>query len=164
MYSVILFQIRTGAAAARCDDSAALKGNIIDYLLEDTVTSSKLGILRTGKKSDRGFNHPVTASLLCPIKYAPSQECVVPNLLNALSLYCRFKTRTYNQLKNGVLAYKASCLPRFLYPEGQVYNQEDIEDGCFRGHLLLRVCRFGFVVLKSIFNLRSGCETLTSRP
>ena len=33
----------------------------------------------------------------------------------------------------------ASLLPRFLFPENQAYNPEDIEDGCFRGHLLLRV-------------------------
>lgn len=67
-------KISAGAAAARCDDTAALKSCIIDYLLEDTEASRRLGLNRKGKKADRGFNHPVSAALLCPIKYEASQE------------------------------------------------------------------------------------------
>ncbi|KJA20595.1 hypothetical protein HYPSUDRAFT_203728 [Hypholoma sublateritium FD-334 SS-4] len=112
-------QIGAGAAAARCDDTAGLKSCILDYVLADTVASRQLGLERKGKKVDRGFNHPITASLLCPIKYMATEE-------------------TFNQLKTGLLPCGASLLPRFLFPENQVYNSEDVEEGCFRGHLLLR--------------------------
>ncbi|KJA25616.1 hypothetical protein HYPSUDRAFT_199737 [Hypholoma sublateritium FD-334 SS-4] len=112
-------QISAGAAAARCDDTAGLKSCIIDYVLVDIAASRQLGLERKGKKVDRGFNHPITASLLCPIKYTANEE-------------------TFNQLKTGLLPCGASLLPRFLFPENQVYNPEDVEDGCFRGHLLLR--------------------------
>ncbi len=46
--------------------------------------------------------------------------------------------RTFNKLKSGLLPCSASLLPRFLFPEDQVYNPKDIEEGCFRGHLMLR--------------------------
>ncbi|KJA14472.1 hypothetical protein HYPSUDRAFT_200946 [Hypholoma sublateritium FD-334 SS-4] len=114
--------ISAGAAAARCDDTAGLKSCIIDYVLADTTASRQLDLERKGKKVDRGFNHPVTAALLCPIKYMATEE-------------------TFDQLKTGVLPCGASLLPRFLFPEKQVYNSEDVEDGCFRGHLLLRVAK-----------------------
>ena len=67
-------QISAGAAAARCDDTASLKSCIVDYILADTMASRQLGLERKGKKGDRGYNHPVTASLLCPMKYMPTEE------------------------------------------------------------------------------------------
>lgn len=71
-----MFKINAGAAAAHCDDTATLKSCIIDYLLEDTEASRHLGLNRKGKKVDHGFNHPVSASLLCPIKYEATHEYV----------------------------------------------------------------------------------------
>ena len=72
MFSV--FKISAGAAAARCDDTAGLKSCIVDYILADTTASRQLGLERKGKKVDRGYNNPVTAALLCPMKYMATQE------------------------------------------------------------------------------------------
>lgn len=47
--------------------------------------------------------------------------------------------RTYNDIKSGTKACTATTLPRFLFPANQEYDPEDVEQGVFRGHLLLRV-------------------------
>jgi hypothetical protein len=35
---------------------------------------------------------------------------------------------------------KASDLPSFLYPHGTMYDEENLDRGLFRGHVLIRVC------------------------
>lgn len=161
----ILLQISAGAAAARCDDTAALKIGIVDYILEDHAASRSLGLERKGKKSDRGFNHHATASLLCPIKYEATQECVLAFTFHLLALL--MLSRTFNKLKSGILPHGASLLPRFLFPENQVYDREDVEDGCFQGHLLLRaslfICLFIHVLLTAT-GASTGSKACSSRP
>ena len=38
---------------------------------------------------------------------------------------------------------KASDLPSFLYPHGTIYDEENLDNGLFRGHVIIRV-RFSF--------------------
>ncbi|KAJ3511829.1 hypothetical protein NLJ89_g3879 [Agrocybe chaxingu] len=115
-------QINESRDGTRGDDTSALKGCIIDYLLVDTVASQALGIKRKGLKGDRGWMHPVTAELLSPIKYPATQE-------------------TYNDLNRGGKNARAGDFPRFLYPDGHIYNPDDIETGILQGHLMLRVAK-----------------------
>jgi hypothetical protein len=56
-------------------------------------------------------------------------------------------------------------LPRFLYPDNQEYNEEDMDDGVLRGHLMLRVCTLTFLFFLTIVESSTrtylfllGCE------
>ena len=60
-------QLTNGVEAACCDDRAALKSGLPSFLLFDTKKTLDPAIATSGNKADRGFNHPDTAALLCPI-------------------------------------------------------------------------------------------------
>lgn len=81
----LLLQINEGINNVQAEDASSLKASVIDYLLVDTIARLDPPIQRKGnvKKSDRGFSHPTTASLLCPLKYEATQEYVS---LSSLSL------------------------------------------------------------------------------
>ncbi|KAF8954655.1 hypothetical protein BDZ97DRAFT_1676131, partial [Flammula alnicola] len=118
--------INEGANAVRAEDASSLKGHILDYLLLEKATLEP-PIQRKGnlKKADRGFTHPVTASLLCPLKYEATQL-------------------TYADILAGRKPLTAFDLPRFLYPDGHVYDPNDMDMGVLQGHLLLRVAKHIF--------------------
>jgi len=46
----------------------------------------------------------------------------------------------------GKKSFTAHDLPRFLYPDGHVYDPEDMDKGLLTGHLPLRVSSFTFHV------------------
>jgi len=57
------------ALGARADDSSSLKWDALVYALRNpTIDVLAPPIVKTpsGSKAERGFNHPVLASLLCP--------------------------------------------------------------------------------------------------
>ena len=54
--------------------AGSLAGMAQKALLADITASRQLDIERKGKKADRGFNHPATAALLCPMKYMAIEE------------------------------------------------------------------------------------------
>lgn len=65
-----------GMNCVRAEDAASLKGKILSYLLLDKMSSLEPVIKVGGKKADRGWAHPVTARLLCPLKYPATNEYV----------------------------------------------------------------------------------------
>ena len=64
LHFLTLPQIQKGISSARSDDTKSLKGVVIDWI------SPRDGPLQPplsrNIKTTRGFNHPVTGSLLCP--------------------------------------------------------------------------------------------------
>ncbi|KAF8148593.1 hypothetical protein B0H34DRAFT_736120 [Crassisporium funariophilum] len=120
-------KINEGINNVQAEDASSLRASIIDYLLLDTTGRLDPPIQRKGnaKKSDRGFSHPTTASSLCPLKYDTTQQ-------------------TYNAIIAGKKSLTAHDLPRFLYPDGHVYNLEDIDKGLLTGHLPLCVAKHIF--------------------
>jgi hypothetical protein len=55
------------ASAARCDDTGSLKHNGLQYMLNDQGKDRfDPPILKSHGKAVRGWNHPLTARLLCP--------------------------------------------------------------------------------------------------
>ncbi|KZT30275.1 hypothetical protein NEOLEDRAFT_1055026, partial [Neolentinus lepideus HHB14362 ss-1] len=86
-------------------------------------------------KSLRGWNHEVTAALLTPVDLGYD--------LTLASFNANVKT--------GRESVTAMQLPRFLYPEGHEYREDDIEEGLFHGHLMIRVRPF--VLLLSLTQL-----------
>jgi hypothetical protein len=65
-----------GMNCVRAEDAASLKGKILNYLLLDKMSTLEPVIKVDGKKADRGWIHPVTARLLCPLKYPANNEYV----------------------------------------------------------------------------------------
>jgi hypothetical protein len=60
-----LLKIQKGSAGARADDTKGLKGVILDWI---TPRGQSLQPpLMRNVKTDRGFYHPRTGELLCPI-------------------------------------------------------------------------------------------------
>jgi len=125
MNLMVFHQLSKGASNARADDSSSLKAKIISYLLVDTQASNALTLNRIGAKLDRGWEHPVTAALLCPLKYPATPEI-------------------FMDIKAGLKPVTATLLPRFLYPDGQEYNEDDTVSGILRGHLMIRVAKHIF--------------------
>jgi hypothetical protein len=66
-----------GMNCVRAEDAASLKGKILNYLLLDKMTLLEPVIKVGGTKADRGWAHPVTARLLCPLKYPATNEYVL---------------------------------------------------------------------------------------
>jgi hypothetical protein len=74
-----------GMNSVRAEDAASLKGKILAYLLLDKTSSLAPAIKIVGKKVDRGWAHPVTAKLLCPMKYPATEESVIIYLCFSIS-------------------------------------------------------------------------------
>ncbi|KAL6299792.1 hypothetical protein BKA93DRAFT_707185, partial [Sparassis latifolia] len=51
---------------------------------------------------------------------------------------------TYANIKAGRIRVTADQWPRFVYPDGHVYNPEDEEAGLLRGHLMVRSAKHLF--------------------
>ena len=65
-------QLSTHTSSARQEDTGSLKHDIIQYLMaEPSRQTVNPPITKNDEKSRRGFNHPVTARLLCPIQRIP---------------------------------------------------------------------------------------------
>ncbi|KAJ6467769.1 hypothetical protein C8R45DRAFT_1105880 [Mycena sanguinolenta] len=81
--------------------------------------------IQPSAKLTRGFNHPVTARLLCPAKYPPNEE-------------------TYTKIANGNIVITGKTFPRLFYPDDWIYTKnaddtDNLMDGLFEGHLIPRV-------------------------
>lgn len=81
-------QIQEGLGGARSDDTSTLKGTVIEYLIppapppasgsEPPTEPPQLTphLSPTGSKAGRGWMHPRTAELMCPLKYPANPEYV----------------------------------------------------------------------------------------
>ena len=66
-------------------------------------------------------------------------------------------------IKAGLKPVTATLLPRFLYPDGQEYDEDDTASGILRGHLMIRVRDFNPVLTKCCANWFEGGKTHFSR-
>jgi hypothetical protein len=136
--TLILPQINTGHDNCRSDDTGLLKTRIINYLLLDTTTPLVPPINPQGLKTKRGWAHPVTAGLLCPIEYPATQRQVLAfHQFTMPDKHIFFST--YDAIQSGAKRVDGSQLPRFLYPGGHEYDPDDMVTGLLHGHLVLRV-------------------------
>ncbi|KAJ6482666.1 hypothetical protein C8R45DRAFT_932270 [Mycena sanguinolenta] len=116
--------INGGQNGSRGEDANTLKKNIILYLTADASVPLDPPIQPSAKLT-RGFNHPVTARLLCPAKYPPNEE-------------------TYTKIANGNIVITGKTFPRLFYPDDWIYTKnadgtDNLMDGLFEGHLIPRV-------------------------
>jgi hypothetical protein len=61
-----LLKIQKGIASARSDDTKSLKGIVLDWITpRDKALDPPLS---RNIKTTRGYHHPVTGALLCPVE------------------------------------------------------------------------------------------------
>ncbi|TFK47769.1 hypothetical protein OE88DRAFT_1738301 [Heliocybe sulcata] len=116
VHRTICSQMAKGVDDARGDDTSSLKLHILGYLLLDHTQALDPPIpAKYALKSYHGWNHQVTAELLTPIGYTPGKSF-------------------NNDVKEGRVHITANQFPRFLYPEDKVYEEDEFEEGLFKGH------------------------------
>ena len=113
-------------------------------------------------KNDRGFYHPITAALLCPVKYPKTPQFVLLFLFTRFSLLKTF-LRSIEAIRTGALPVTAQLLPSFLFPDDHVYDSNDISLNVLRGHIMIRVFLIHlFLLFQLQFPL--GRKAFVSRP
>ncbi|KAG1894617.1 uncharacterized protein F5891DRAFT_1254956 [Suillus fuscotomentosus] len=123
-------QIGKGAAGARGDDTKMLKSAILDWISPKGAAIQPP--LHRNSKIDRGFNHELTGSLLCPAGLEWSD------------------TETRENLRSGELSVCGDQWPIFLFAH-HTYDTEDPWCGLLRSRLL--VCAY-----KHIFTSPSSVD------
>ncbi|KAK7064900.1 hypothetical protein R3P38DRAFT_3302317 [Favolaschia claudopus] len=111
-------QIGAGLSGSRGEDANTLKKFVIDYLQANTEDPVDPPLPKT-TKIERGYNHKLTASLLCPAKKQANDA-------------------TYEGIANGTIKVTGRMFPRFFYPHDWVYDGENLMDKLFEGHLMIR--------------------------
>ncbi|KAH6905254.1 hypothetical protein BKA70DRAFT_1049812, partial [Coprinopsis sp. MPI-PUGE-AT-0042] len=121
--------VQKGSAGARADDTKGLKGVILDWI---TPRGQSLQPpLMRNVKTDRGFYHPRTGELLCPIGVEWSNHEV------------------RDGLRAGSLIVAGDQWPIFLYKEFK-FNKNNVWDGLFRSSLLVSAFRHIFTSPSSV--------------
>ncbi|KZP11823.1 hypothetical protein FIBSPDRAFT_898713 [Athelia psychrophila] len=121
--------IRKGSSGARGDDTKALKGAVVEWLVPAGQVLSPP--IARNIKLTRGFHHERTGQLLCPMEYDWDDEKIKADL------------------RSGELAVSGMQWPNFLYAEGTT-RDDDAWLGLFRGELLVTAYRFIFTSPSSI--------------
>jgi hypothetical protein len=125
-----------------------------DVLLPLMLSKAKI-------KNDRGFYHPITAALLCPLKYPKTPRFVLSIFIQCCFLP-KFHLRIIEAIRTGTLAVTAQLLPSILFPDDQVYDSNDISINVLRGHIMIRVFLI-HIVLLFYLQLPLGRKTSVSR-
>ncbi|KAH6907243.1 hypothetical protein BKA70DRAFT_1428213 [Coprinopsis sp. MPI-PUGE-AT-0042] len=119
--------IQKGSAGAWADDTKGLKGVILDWI---TPRGQSLQPpLMRNVKTDRGFYHPRTGELLCPIDLD--------------------WTNNEDALRSGSLIPAGDQWPLFLYRDFK-FNPDDVWDGLFRSSLLVSAFKHIFTSPSSV--------------
>ncbi|KAG1840660.1 hypothetical protein C8R48DRAFT_781677 [Suillus tomentosus] len=121
--------IGKGAAGARGDDTKTLKSAVLDWISPKGEAIQPH--LHRNSKIDRGFNHELTGSLLCPA---------------GLDWH---DPQTKEDLRSGEMLVCGDQWPIFLYAH-YVYNSEDPWSGLLRSRLLTSAYKHVFTSPSSV--------------
>ncbi|KAH6910572.1 hypothetical protein BKA70DRAFT_1100367 [Coprinopsis sp. MPI-PUGE-AT-0042] len=121
--------IQKGSAGARADDTKGLKGVILDWITPRGQCLQPP--LMRNVKTDRGFYHPQTGELLCPINLDWNNP------------------QTREGLRTGAIIVAGDDWPLFLYKDYKYYP-EDVWKGLFRSALLVSAFRHIFTSPSSV--------------
>ncbi|KAG2054381.1 hypothetical protein BDR06DRAFT_982439 [Suillus hirtellus] len=121
--------ISKGAAGARGDDTKTLKSAILNWI--SLKGEAIWPPLHRNSKIDRGFNHDLTGSLLCPAGLDWND------------------TQTKEKLRSGEMLVCGDQWPIFLYAH-HTYDPEDLWCGLLRSHLLVYAYKHVFTSPSSV--------------
>ncbi|TFK17107.1 hypothetical protein FA15DRAFT_683610 [Coprinopsis marcescibilis] len=121
--------ITKGSSSARSDDTKSLKSVIVDWITPPNGILSPP--LQRHVKTDRGFYHPTTGGLLCPVNLDWGN------------------TKIREELRSGVLVPSGDQWPRFLYQSCE-YNPEDPWNGLLQSGLLVSAYKHVFTSPSSV--------------
>ncbi|TEB08721.1 hypothetical protein FA13DRAFT_1760071 [Coprinellus micaceus] len=113
--------------SARSDDTKSLKAAVVDWITPTNEVLSPL--LQRNIKSDRGYFHPRTGELLCPVNLDwNDHKSVIRRTLPTVICGLRFLFRNYE------------------------YNPADPWDGLLRSGLLVKAFKHVFTSPSSVYN------------
>ncbi|KAG1775615.1 hypothetical protein EV702DRAFT_972636 [Suillus placidus] len=117
-------------SATRSDDTARLKSQIGHYAAFNTKDHPICPAIYdgSGSRTHMGFNHPVLARFLCPVR--------------ELKTFSDDADMALKNIQCGKIKVTAHALPAFLWagdPPGSDYDDDNMFEGMFEGYLLERV-------------------------
>lgn len=126
---------------AQTEDTSLVKSRILNLMLPDPkLRGLDPPIPYESAKAARGFNHPMTARLLCPRKdlhiFDQNPEYVYEALNQPTNLFSR---EYMANVKADTIKILAGDLPTFLYDENVAFNLDEPEVGLLEGYLAIRV-------------------------
>ncbi|KAF8148267.1 hypothetical protein B0H34DRAFT_737596 [Crassisporium funariophilum] len=123
--------LNEAVTAARGADISSLREAGLEYVALEEANEILLPKIRHGadKKTTRGYNHPVLARLLCPVKYLPEFDAEPEEFRKKL-------------LRNQVKVLSGDY-PTLLYASHDI-DPDDPESGLLRSRVLLRVFKHIF--------------------
>ncbi|KAG1760158.1 hypothetical protein EDD22DRAFT_955192 [Suillus occidentalis] len=145
--------LSSAANDARSDDTGSLTREGLTYMLKNPESDQfNPSLLKHHGKIARGWNHPQTARLLCPMR-----------MLSTFDADSRYRS-FMEKVKEGQIKITAAKLPTFLYDES-MFDPAKKSQGCLRGYYLKRVFRHIFTGPSSALNpnARRGTKTPKGR-
>ncbi|KAJ3486607.1 hypothetical protein NLI96_g4131 [Meripilus lineatus] len=126
--------------STRSDDIKSIRNDGISYLHKTphTIITPRIRLESGTRKDDRGWDHLLTARLMCPLKLLQEYEADPER-------FCR-------RVMEGEIVIRASDLPVYLFPEGTVYNPNALTARIFQGHVIVRVYRHIFTSPASVWS------------
>ncbi|KAH6913099.1 hypothetical protein BKA70DRAFT_1369812 [Coprinopsis sp. MPI-PUGE-AT-0042] len=118
-----------GSSNARSDDTRSIKAAVIEWITPHGGVLTPP--LQRNIKTDRGFHHPRTGELLCPV---------------TLDWGC---LRTRERLRSAEIVPNGEQWPLFLYQD-HVFDAEDPWKGLLRGEILVKAFKHVFTSPSSV--------------
>ncbi|KAG1763822.1 hypothetical protein EV702DRAFT_1051618 [Suillus placidus] len=147
--NIIIKKMDAAILATRSDDTSRLKSQIGHYAAFSLRSPIMPPIYDgTGSRTHLGSNHPVLAQFLCPVR--------------ELKEFAKDADKAQKKLQSGKIKMTASALPAFLWAgdlPGKDYDDDNMFEGMFEGHLLERTMRHIFTSPSSAY----GGETRATR-
>ncbi|KAG1729741.1 hypothetical protein EDD22DRAFT_788805, partial [Suillus occidentalis] len=138
-------QLSSAANDARSDDTGSLTREGLTYMLKNPESDQfNPSLLKHHGKIARGWNHPQTARLLCPMR-----------------MLSTFDADSQFVVKEGKIKITATKLPTFLYDES-MFDPAKKSQGCLRGYYLKRVFRHIFTGPSSTKTPKGRIHGMTS--
>ncbi|KAJ3534587.1 hypothetical protein NMY22_g6866 [Coprinellus aureogranulatus] len=126
--------ITKGVSSARSDDTKSIKSAVVDWI---TPLHHHLSPpIQRNVKTDRGFHHPRTGELLCPVNLNWNDD------------------KIRRDLASGQLTPSGDLWPRFIYRSFD-YNPKDPWDGLLRSSLLIKAYKHVFTSPSSVHSAAS---------
>ncbi|KAG2033273.1 hypothetical protein BDR03DRAFT_985119 [Suillus americanus] len=148
--AIIIKKMDATISATRSDDASRLKSQISHYAAFNTKDEPIRPAIydSSGSRTHMGFNHPILARFLCPVR--------------ELETFSDDADKALKNIQGGKIKVTAFTLPAFLWagdPPGMDYDDDDMFEDMFEGYVLERTMHHIFTSPSSAY----GGETCAMR-